>query len=228
MTAVAFLQRSSVHKTKPMAVIIIMTSAGQKCSANYLPDVSTPLGTLNMDQDWRFSSPTCVLCTFFARKIPCYANSWLIKKSIDKCGSLPRTFFIDRFNRRTENHGTPANSSSHAESIWRLKELTEGVGSLFQYFATRIEKDNFLRRRRLEPCRTLKGWPLKPGRTGGIKKRSGSRSNPPNSTLFTTMRSPRRRRLCKECRPSRSSRPLYGSRRKPFTSLVANRFICSK
>ncbi len=60
------------------------------------------------------------------------------------------------------NHGTSANSSSYAESRWRLKKLTEGaitieVGSLFQNFANRIEKDDFLRRHRLGPCRTLNG-----------------------------------------------------------------------
>ncbi len=43
-----------------------------------------------------------------------------------------------------------------------LNELTEGavtvgVGSLFEIFKTRIEEDDFLRRRRLGPCRTLKG-----------------------------------------------------------------------
>ncbi len=57
-------------------------------------------------------------------------------------------------------------------------ELTEGagtkkVGCLFQNFTTRIEKVNFLRRRRLGPCRALKGRPLKPGRTGGIKNEAG-------------------------------------------------------
>ncbi len=51
------------------------------------------------------------------------------------------------------HHGTSADSSSHAESGLHLKELTEGTvridaGNLFQYFMTRIEKDNFLRRRR--------------------------------------------------------------------------------
>ncbi len=72
-------------------------------------------------------------------------------------------------NIRTGNHGTSANSSSHAESSRRLNELTAGA-SLFQHITTCIEKDDFLRRRRLGPCRTLKGLPLKPGRTGGIKK----------------------------------------------------------
>ncbi len=35
------------------------------------------------------------------------------------------------------------------------------------------ENDVFLLRRLLGPCRTLKGWTLKPGRTDGIKKRLG-------------------------------------------------------
>ncbi len=57
-------------------------------------------------------------------------------------------------NRRTGDNGASAKSSSHAESSWRLKEFTEGavtigMGSLFQYFTTRIEKDDFLRRRLL-------------------------------------------------------------------------------
>ncbi len=65
-------------------------------------------------------------------------------------------------NKRTENYETSANSSSHTESSLRLKEFTEGavtkgVGSLLQYFMTRVEKDGFLQRRRLGPCRTLKG-----------------------------------------------------------------------
>ncbi len=92
-------------------------------------------------------------------------------------------------NKRTGNYGTSANSSSHAKSSWRLKEVTEGlvtveVGSLFQYFTTSVEKDDFLRRRRLWPCRTLKGWPPKPGRTRGIKKRLVSRSNPPENIFL--------------------------------------------
>ncbi len=54
----------------------------------------------------------------------------------------------------TGNHGTSTYSSSHAESSWHLKEFTEGaltigVGSLFQYFTTRIEKDDIPRRCRL-------------------------------------------------------------------------------
>ncbi len=55
-------------------------------------------------------------------------------------------------NRRTGNYGTSASSSSHVKSSWRLKEFTEevvtiGVGSLLQYFTTRVEKVDFLRRR---------------------------------------------------------------------------------
>ncbi len=51
---------------------------------------------------------------------------------------------------------TAANSFSDAESTWHLNESTEGivtieVGSLFQYFMTRIEKHDFLRKRRLGP-----------------------------------------------------------------------------
>ncbi len=54
-----------------------------------------------------------------------------------------------------DDHETSSSRSSHAESSWRLKELTEGavtigVRGLFQYIETRIEKDDFLQR-------TLKG-----------------------------------------------------------------------
>ncbi len=61
-----------------------------------------------------------------------------------------------------ENHRTSANKSSQAEFSWRLNESTEGavtieVESLAQKFTTRIEKDDLLQRRRLGPCRTLKG-----------------------------------------------------------------------
>ncbi len=60
------------------------------------------------------------------------------------------------------NNGIFVSSSSHAESSRRLNAITEGaitieVGSLFQYFTTCIEKDDFLPRRRLGPCRTLEG-----------------------------------------------------------------------
>ncbi len=51
-------------------------------------------------------------------------------------------------NRRMGNYGTSASSFSHAEPSWRLKEFTEGVviigvGSLFQNFTIRVEKDEF-------------------------------------------------------------------------------------
>ncbi len=69
---------------------------------------------------------------------------------------------------------------------------------------------------------------LEPGRTDGTKKRLGSRSDPPENTLYAPMSSPRVRRLCQECRLSRRSRSSYGSRRKTFTSLIVNRWTCSK
>ncbi len=133
-------------------------------------------------------------------------------------------------DRGIGNHGTSANSSSHT---WHLNELMEGavtleVGSLFQYFTTRIERDDVLRRRRLRPCRILQGCPLKPCHTDGIKKRPGPRSNSPENTLRAVMRSRRKRGQCRGHRPRRRSRSLYGSRRKPTTSLVANRWICAK
>ncbi len=63
-------------------------------------------------------------------------------------------------DRRAGNHGTLANSSSHAESSWRLKKFTKGrlhrKGSVFQYFTTRVEKGDFRQMRRLGPCRTFK------------------------------------------------------------------------
>ncbi len=63
-------------------------------------------------------------------------------------------------NIRMGNHGTSANNPCRTESSWRLKELTEGVvtlsvGNLFQYFTTRVEKDDFLRRRRLGLYQTV-------------------------------------------------------------------------
>ncbi len=65
-------------------------------------------------------------------------------------------------SRRAGNHGTSTNSSSHTESSWRLKGFTEGavtigVGSLFQYFTTRVEKDDFLRK---APTRTLQNFEM--------------------------------------------------------------------
>ncbi len=88
-----------------------------------------------------------------------------------------------RRNRRTGNFETSANSSSREESSWRLKEFTEGlhsngVGSMFQHFTTRFEKDDFVRRGRLGPCRTLKEWSIKPGCSGGINTRLGLGSYP--------------------------------------------------
>ncbi len=46
--------------------------------------------------------------------------------------------------------------------------------------------------------------------------------------LHTATWSPRKRHLCKVCRPSRHSHSSYGSRRKLFMSLVNNRWIRSK
>ncbi len=107
----------------------------------------------------------------------------------------------------------PANSSSHTDWSWCVKELiigvaTIGVRSLLRFFTTRIQMDDFIRRRRLRPCRTLKGWSPKPGSTSGIK--GGWVSD-----LYPAMRSSRRQCLCKECGPKRSNRSSYGSRLKP-------------
>ncbi len=65
-------------------------------------------------------------------------------------------------NRRAGNYGISVNIYSHGESSWGLKEFTEGAvtigaGSIFHFFKTPVEKDDFLRRRRQGPCRTLKG-----------------------------------------------------------------------
>ncbi len=70
-------------------------------------------------------------------------------------------------NRRAGNYGISVNISSHGE--FTEGAVTIGVGCIFQYFTTPVEKDDFLRRRRLGPCRTLKG------RVCGIKKRLVSR-----------------------------------------------------
>ncbi len=126
--------------------------------------------------------------------------------------------------RWTGNRGTSACSSYHAKSSWRLKELTEGAvtivaGSLFQYFTTRIEKDCFLRRRRLGPCSMSKGLPLNPGCSDGIKKILESRSNLSENTMYMVMKSLRRRRLRKECRPSGRSRSLYVVGENPLRDL---------
>ncbi len=53
--------------------------------------------------------------------------------------------------------GTSASISSHTKRSWRFKEFTEEqitviLGGLFQYFTTRVEKDDLLPRRRLGPC----------------------------------------------------------------------------
>ncbi len=125
--------------------------------------------------------------------------------------------------RMMVNFGSSAYKSSQADSSWRKVRLQKS-GEPFPKFYDSYWKGRLSSE---DPCRTLKGWPLKPGRTGGINKRLGSRSNPPENILYTTMRSPRRRRLRKECRPSRRSLSSYGSRRKPFTSLVSNRWIFS-
>ncbi len=58
-------------------------------------------------------------------------------------------------------NGREITGLQQAESSWRLKEfmegvVTTGVGSLFQYFMPRVEKGNFLRRRRLGTCRPSK------------------------------------------------------------------------
>ncbi len=57
----------------------------------------------------------------------------------------------------------------------------------------------------------------------GMKMRLGSRSNPPENTLHALVRSPRVRRLLKECGPCRRSRSSYVSWRKPLASLIVNR-----
>ncbi len=105
--------------------------------------------------------------------------------------------------RRSGNYGTSANSSSQAESGWCLKEFTEEVvsivvGRLLQYSNTRVEKDNFLRKRRLEPCTIRWLWGHHMGDT--CWRRSGPRD---------------------------VVDPHMAVRENPFTSLVACCWICS-
>ncbi len=114
-------------------------------------------------------------------------------------------------NRRTGKYGTSAR---------RVKLALEGIYERSGYNRCGEPVPVFYNsfwKGRLGPCRNLKWSPLKPGRSGGIKKMLGSRSNPPVNILFTTMRSPWRWPLRKECRPCRCSRSSYGSRRKLFT-----------
>ncbi len=99
-------------------------------------------------------------------------------------------------------------------------ERIDGRG-MFQYFTICIEKCDFLRLRR---TRTLQNFEritsLAWMHWRNKKRRLTSRSYPPEISLYAAMRSPRRRRLFKNYRPSRRSRFPHGSRRKPFTSLV--------
>ncbi len=60
-----------------------------------------------------------------------------------------------------------------------LETLTEGAvttkaGNLLKYFTTLTENADPLLRRRLAPCSTLKGCPLRPRRAGGRKNKFGS------------------------------------------------------
>ncbi len=136
-------------------------------------------------------------------------------------------------NRRTGNHETSSTSSSHAESSWRLAELTEGLvriamGSLFPYSTIGNEKDDFLRRRRLRALQNFERMTSQARQYWRNKKQAGVQILSPENTSYTAMMSPWRRRLCKECKPSRRSRSSYGSRQKPISNLVAKRWICSK
>ncbi len=65
---------------------------------------------------------------------------------IEVCGDS-----INGRERVGVNHWTSENKSFHAESSWRLTESTEGsvtreLESLFQYFTTRKEKDEYLQK----------------------------------------------------------------------------------
>ncbi len=74
--------------------------------------------------------------------------------------------------------------------------VTIELRSLFQNLTTRIEKDDFRRRRRLAELWASDLWPY----WQNIKE--GSISNAQENTLHVTMSPPRRRRLSKKCRPS--------------------------
>ncbi len=100
------------------------------------------------------------------------------------------------------------------------------MGLLYRYFANRIDEDAFGPMRRKGPCRTRKGWRLKLGHADEIKNRS--RSNPPENTLYVSMRSPWVQPLLKECRPSHRRRALFQSRWKPLKSVREYGLIRSK
>ncbi len=85
----------------------------------------------------------------------------------------------------------------------------------FQNLATGTGKDVFLQRRRVGPGNTKKGWFLRPDRTGGIKKRLSAISNPPENTIYASLR----------CNSSHRVGFSYGRRRKPVKRLIANRWI---
>ncbi len=69
-------------------------------------------------------------------------------------------------------------STLNSVGVWtsrRNEQLRERGG---EFVLVLHEKDDYLRRRRLGPWRTLKGWPLKPDRINTTEKRLGPVSNP--------------------------------------------------
>ncbi len=97
-------------------------------------------------------------------QICCAAQGLLVRI---KCSFIVIDVIHSNFNTC---YGISTNSCSHAEWRWSLKGLAEGVVKKewepVAVFTARVENNDFLRRRWLGPYRTLKGWPLKPGRTG--------------------------------------------------------------
>ncbi len=81
---------------------------------------------------------------------------------------------------------------------WRLKQQQGSCSKMVRLIFKRTPTTNLQNFDRM----TLQ----QPGHTGGIKKWLGSRSNPRENTLYAAWRSPPRRGLFEECRPSRRSR----------------------
>ncbi len=115
------------------------------------------------------------------------------------------------------NHGTSANKSSYVESSFEIRR--SWVDS---YWGEHLSSKAMTRTLQNFERMTSQAWP----HWRNEKRGWGSRPNPP--AINAAMRSPRRGRLFEECRSSRRSRSSWGSQRKPFTSLVAKRWICSK
>ncbi len=121
---------------------------------------------------------------------------------------------VEGGERRMENHGISAHSSTHSDGRGSTNRNGEPVPILNDsYWIGRLFSRAQTRTLQNYKWLTSQVWPH-----WRNKKRQGSRSNPcivwgyAVSTKATPV---------KECRPSRRNRSSYGSRRDPFTSIVA-------